>query len=303
MWSVMLTRKSSSGADLTADTAAQHITYELTTKQFDSTREVILYSDSSSLDTNTSALNTAFAANNNIWIGGHEDKFNNTMFSGSMMEFRLWSEPLSQSIFDNHVRVPKAYNGNTSSSAYDNLEFRLTLSDNVNLNSSPQANDDKSGQSTYHASASAHEFTGNSYRSLVDLEKIKVPNIGPSRRNATKIRIEDTTLTQPLSHNIRSEQSSQDFAPIDSNKVGIYFSPVDVVNEDIVYSLADINIDNQIGDPRDLYQDTYRGLEKLQRDYFKKYPNTNNFWDYMRIITYYDDRVYRYKYATFIGFK
>ena len=292
MWSVMLTRKSSSGADLTADTAAQHITYELTTKQFDSTREVILYSDSSSLDTNTSALNTAFAANNNIWIGGHEDKFNNTMFSGSMMEFRLWSEPLSQSIFDNHVRVPKAYNGNTSSSAYDNLEFRLTLSDNVNLNSSPQANDDKSGQSTYHASASAHEFTGNSYRSLVDLEKIKVPNIGPSRRNATKIRIEDTTLTQPLSHNIRSEQSSQDFAPIDSNKVGIYFSPVDVVNEDIVYSLADINIDNQIGDPRDLYQDTYRGLEKLQRDYFKKYPNTNNFWDYMRIITYYDDSIW-----------
>ena len=24
-------------------------------------------------------------------------------FSGSLMEFRLWSEPLSRSVFDNHI--------------------------------------------------------------------------------------------------------------------------------------------------------------------------------------------------------
>ena len=34
-----------------------------------------------------------------------------TQFSGSLMEYRLWSEPLSSSVFDNHVRTPKAYNG------------------------------------------------------------------------------------------------------------------------------------------------------------------------------------------------
>ena len=167
------------------------------------------------------------------------------------------------------------------------------MSDNVNLNSSPQANDDKSGQSTYHASASAHEFTGNSYRSLVDLEKIKVPNIGPSRRNATKIRIEDTTLTQPLSHNIRSEQSSQDFAPIDSNKVGIYFSPVDVVNEDITYSVADFNFDDYIGDPRDEFKVQYKDLRDLRDEYFKRYTSANNFWDYLKILTYYDASIFK----------
>ena len=43
------------------------------------------------------------------------------------MEFRLWSEPLSQSVFENHVMAPKAYNGNTTSSMYDNLVFRLPL--------------------------------------------------------------------------------------------------------------------------------------------------------------------------------
>ena len=293
MWSVMLTRKSASGADLTADTATQNITYELTTRQYDSTRETILYSDSSSISTNTSAINTAFAADTDLYIGGHNDKFHNTRFSGSLMEFRLWSEPLSQSVFENHVRTPKAYNGNTSSSAYDNLELRLTLSDNVNLNTSPSANDNKSGKNLYHTSASAHSFSGNSYRSLVDLEQLKVPNIGPNRRNATKIRIENTSLTGLLSPNIRREQSSQDLAPLDSNKLGIYFSPVDVINEDIMYSVADLNIDDEIGDPRDLYEPTYRGLRKKQREYFKKYSGTNNFWDYMRLIGFYDDSIWR----------
>ena len=288
MWSVMLTRKSSSGADLTADTATQDITYELTTRQYDSSRETIVYSASSSISTGSSAINTAFVADTDLYIGGHNDKFHNTRFSGSMMEFRLWSEPLSQSVFENHVRAPKAYNGNTSGSSYDNLVFRLPLNDNVNLNSSPNANDDKSAKSLYHNSGSAVGFAGNSYRSLVDLEQVRVPNVGPNRRSATKIRIENNTLSDNLAHNVRSEKSSQDFAPIDSNKLGVYFSPTDVVDEDILYSLADLNIDDQIGDPRDLYKPNYRGLESKQREYFKKYTGSNNFWDYMRLINYYD---------------
>ena len=51
------------------------------------------------------------------------------------MEFRLWSEPLSQSIFENHLRAPKAYNGNTSSSHYDNLVLRIPLDNNLLYNS------------------------------------------------------------------------------------------------------------------------------------------------------------------------
>jgi hypothetical protein len=83
-----------------------------------------------------------------------------------------------------------------------------------------------------------------------------------------------------------------DYAPIDSNKLGIFFSPTDVINEDIMYSLADINLDNEIGDPRDQYADTYRGLERVQREYWKKYSRSNNFWDYMRIIHFFDGSIW-----------
>ena len=291
MWSVMLTRKSASGADLTADTTTQNITYELSTKQYDSSREAIRYESSKSLSTSTAATNTKFSANGTLSIGGSGTGFYTTQLSGSVMEFRLWSEPLSQSVFENHVMAPKSYNGNTTESFYDNLIHRTQLNDNVTLDATSSFTD-VSHPGTYNATGSAKDFDGNLFRSIVEQEKLRVPNIGPSRRNATKIRLEDNTLTGPLSSNVRKEKSSQDFAPIDSNKLGVYFSPTDVVNEDIMYSVANFNFDNLVGDPRDVYEDSYRGLELQQRKYWKKYSRTNNFWDYMRIIDYYDSGIW-----------
>ena len=143
----MLTRVSQSGLDLTADGNAQDITYELTSKQYDATRQVILYqtSESVNIDGNSgagAAFNQAIHTDGTFYVGGNGEF--GTRFSGSLQEFRLWSEPLSQSVFDNHVQAPKSYNGNTTSSAYDNLIFRLPLNDNTDLNALPESLDDKS---------------------------------------------------------------------------------------------------------------------------------------------------------------
>jgi len=292
MWSVMLTRKLATGVDLTADTTTQNIKYELTTKQYDSSREVVLFASSQSLTTSTATTNTKFSADGEVSIGGNGTGFYGTQLSGSVMEFRLWSEPLSQSVFENHVMAPKSYNGNTTESFFDNLIHRTQLNDNITLHATSSFTDN-SFSNTYNATGSAKSFVGNQFRSIVDQEKLRVPNIGPNRRNATKIRLEDNTIIGPLSSNVRKEKSSQDFAPIDSNKLGVFFSPTDVVNEDIMYSIADFNFDNLVGDPRDVYEDSYRGLELQQRKYWKKYSQTNNFWDYLRIIDYYDSGIWQ----------
>jgi len=306
MWSVMLTRKSSSGADLTADTAAQKITYELFTSQYDATRQKINYKVSSSIDINgttaSSSFNTKFTTTGDLVLGrSGSNEWNEGSFSGSLMEFRLWNEPLSASVFDNHTRTPKSYNGNTSASSYDNLLLRLPLDDNKDY--SVTANMTASAiqhLKTYPSSSGVsgsdfvNGFTGNFYRTLTDQEKLKVPNVGPNRRNATKIRIEDNTLAvgTSLSPDVRNEVSSQDFAPIDSNRLGIYFSPVDVVNEDIVYSIADLSFDDLVGDPRDEFKHSYGKLSQLRREYFKRYSKSNNFWDYLRLLTYYDKSIF-----------
>jgi len=297
MWSVMLTRKlTSTGAELSSENTTQDITYELTTKQYDSTRQRIIYSDSESFNTVDAVLNGTYTSSGDLYIGGSGLGNDGTQFSGSLMEFRLWSEALSGSVFDNHVRVPKAYNGNYTSSAYDNLLIRLPLDDNRNLQTSPTASN-ITHLKTYSGNISGSNvngFTGNFYRSLVDQEKIKVPNVG-TRRNATKIRLESNSLPEgaQLSSIQKQEQSSQDFAPIDSNKLGVYFSPTDVINEDIIYTLADFNLDNQIGDPRDEFENKYRGLSFTRNEYFKRYVGGHNhFFDYLRILDFYDNSVF-----------
>jgi len=308
MWSVMLTRTDDSNIAKTTDTISSQSIYELTVKQYDSTRQRIIYKDSQSLQTHTSSLatdvnnitgsslNAAFTGSGFVYLGGSGSAFGN-QFSGSLMEYRLWSEPLTASAFDNHVRTPKAYNGNTYSSSYENLLVRYELNDNISLSSSnaSQTASNTAHLLTYERGVSGSQvdgYTGNFYRSIVDQEKMRVPDMGSHRRNATKIRIEDTTIKQPLVVNERKEKSSDDFAPIDSNMLGVYFSPTDVVNEDVGYSIADFNFDDYIGDPRDEFKSVYKDLRDKRRGYFKRYSNSNNFWDYLRILKFYDRSVF-----------
>ena len=132
------------------------------------------------------------------------------------------------------------------------------------------------------------QFGGaNNFRSIVDLEQLKVPNIGPQRRNATKIRIEDQQLGgRMLTPETRVAASEFDLSPLDSNKVGIYFSPTEVINEDIILSVADLDYDDFIGDPRDKYKRRYRQLEDIANTYWQKYNTPNIFCDYIRLIRY-----------------
>jgi len=291
-WSVMLTRKSASN-DLEFDDDSIHASssFELTTKYYESSKRRILFQDSQSMQVTSSAINAAFTSSGHVYLGGSGSSFG-TQFTGSLMEYRLWSEPLSSSIFDNHVRAPKAYNGNHYSSSYDKLLVRYELNDNKNLQSSPGVTSSAHDLTFETGSAEVNGFTGNFSRTLVDQEKLRVPDIGSSRRNATKIRIEDTTIKQPLVYNQRKEKSSDDFAPIDSNKLGVYFSPTDVLNEDIIYSIADFNFDDFIGDPSHQFKKFYPDLRHLRKEYFKRYHKTNNFFDYLRILTYYDSSVF-----------
>ena len=54
-----------------------------------------------------------------------------------------------------------------------------------------------------------------------------------------------------------------------------------------------MDFDQEIGDPRDEQEFFYRGLNKLAESYFKKYKGTNDFWDYMRLVKYYDQAIYQ----------
>jgi hypothetical protein len=297
-YSVALTRVSSSGAQLAADTTSQRIKYRLMVKKYDEGRSKIYLESDETITINgavSSSWNGSFTGDETAYIGGALDNSFGNQFTGSMMEFRYWNTALSESYFNNHVRAPKSFDGNHASASWTDLVLRYSFDDNKALNSDGDIRDTSADQS-YTQSGSAQGYTSGiapHFRSVVDEEKMRIPNLGPNRRVSNKIRLEDNKLKfGGLSVDKRSEVSQYDLASLDSNKLGIYFSPTDVVNEDIIRSVANLDFDNYIGDPRDQYKLRYRTLEDVSSTYWQKYTSPNNFWDYIRLIRYYDSSLF-----------
>ena len=289
--------------DINTDEITDAFNYGLFVKKYDAGLDRIIHSAKTNLIISSSAsqsYNASWTGSGDLFIGGNSTTpFSAAKLSGSMMEFRLWTEPLEERYFDNHVSNPKSYVGNRPSSSYYHLVRRFSFDDNTSLSNGDSIRDMSANQ-TYTQSGSAQGFGGNNFfHSVVDRTKTMVPNYGPTRRLSSKIRLEDNALSGSgavLSKTERWDASSNDLSPIDSSKLGIYFSPVDVVNEDILLSFANLDFNQYIGDPRDNLEPEYRGLRNVSNEYFKKYSfgsGSANFWDYMRVIKYYDQSVFK----------
>ena len=300
-WDDISLRKVSANTDSIDD----NFNYDLYVKKYEAGLDRIIHSSKSTLHITGSAsqsYNASWTGSGDLFIGGHNSGtasgiFNAGRFGGSLMEFRLWTEPLEEQSFNLHVANPKSYVGNSPSSSYYNLVRRFSFDDDKSLADNDSIRDVSANQ-TYTQTGSAQGFSSeNTFEPVVDKTKTIVPNSGPNRRMATKIRIENNALSgsgASLSINERYDVSANDFSPIDSPKLGIYFSPVDVINEDIISSFANLDFNQYLGDPRDVFKENYTGLTNVSNEYFKKYTSGSaTFWDYMHIIKYYDQSVFK----------
>ena len=313
-WSVGITREKSAGYDFTTDRTIEYNTteslqYNLFVKQYEAGRSKIPYDSSTSMTLSGSTASTGLTSSlqNGQWTASGDMFFGSTgsfgdlgvEFTGSLQEIRYFNAPLTESAFNNHTAAPKAINGNHASASFTDLVFRLRLDDNKNLSTSSDLMNTAPDRITFSQTSSAYQsgsavgFSANTFSNIEQEEKALTPNVGQKLSNS-KVRIEQNWIPSGsgLSVDYRTEEGSYDTAPIDSNKVGVFFSPTDVINRDIIESLADLDFDQEIGDPRDEQELFYRGLRKLSDSFFQKYKGTNNFWDYMRLIKYYDQAIF-----------
>tara|TARA_B100000902_G_scaffold5754_1_gene7545 strand:- start:5240 stop:13228 length:7989 start_codon:yes stop_codon:yes gene_type:complete len=304
-WSVMVRRRqasitsSFSEQTLTSNEAATQ-SFDMYAGYFDSgidkiiTRESASMTVSSSLKANWYA--TSSAGTSRRWFVGGNNAFGYAnRFTGSMMEFRYWNSPLTSSAFFNHVAAPKAINGNHASSSYFDLSLRLSFDDNLNLSTDPlEIKDYTFTDDQIYVTASNFPNKVN-FSNVFDRQKSFVPKIGFTKAS-NKVRLEGSQLKTPdgipavLNRSERVELSMYDKSGLDSNKLGIYFAPTDVINEDIMLSLADLDFNEYLGDPRDNDNDRYidGGLDEISDTYWKKWTTRQGFWDYLKLIKYYD---------------
>ncbi len=295
-WDDVSVRRVTANSDSIDDT----FNYDLFVKKYDSGLDRIRLASKSNMIISSSvseSYNAAWTGSGDLFIGGNTTTpFSANKLSGSLMEFRLWSETLEEERFDVHVATPKSYIGNTPSSSYENIARRFSFDDNTTLAAGGFIRDVKPDQ-TNTQSGSAQGFGGvNTFETVIDKTKTLVPNHGPNRRMSDKIRIEDNYLSGSganLSVSQRYDYSSNDTSPLDSNKLGIYFSPTDVINDDIVSSFANLDFNELIGDPRDVFSEEYSELSRESDKYFKKYTGNNNFFEYMSLIKKYDQNIFK----------
>jgi hypothetical protein len=235
-----------------------------------------------------------------IFPGGNNANY---PFSGLIQEFRYWVGSIPINDFKDHILNPQSivYNGVTGS--YNNLIFRLPLGSELD-------NTLKFNNSSVHPSAISSFIASSITSSIAQLYGyntiasydinhetflVNTPNIGSITEIDEKVRIATPNLVpgNVLTPYISIQKPETYPITPDLNIVEVAISPQDSINEDIISQLGSFNIDEYVGDPRLDSSNTYPALTDLRNFYFKKYSKKENIFDLIKLLSYFDNSLFK----------
>jgi hypothetical protein len=223
-------------------------------------------------------------------------------FSGSLQEIRYYTTPLSESVFKDYIMNPNSIEGNSLNSSPNELAFRAPL-----------------GGELYTGSNSTHpKITGSwsptqSFISNSDFYFDQTPIFTPNREYffydqpiagikntiSDKIRIENNVMPEgdtlsPFMSLSQMANISQSYTQ-NINYLEVAFSPQNEINEDIMSQIGSFNIGEYIGDPRlrSSPAESYPALDQLRNEYFTKYIKNYNLVDFIRLIKFFDNSLFK----------
>ena len=236
----------------------------------------------------SSSATASFASTGTLTLG--TSSLGASRLIGQLQELRLWTSSLAESAFDNHVKAPAAYNANLD--AYTELVFRLPLTQKFNHSVSSSLAGVQPKTSAISASFVSWSLA-TPYDSIEETYYYDAISLGAGTFDDNKIRLEDNELVGTLDIKTRAEQSQYDKAPLDSKKLGVYFSPQTMINEDIIAQLGFTELDQYIGDPGERDSNSYPKLIQAANSYWKKYADSNDINAYISIFAMFDLSFFR----------
>lgn len=298
-WNVMIKRRTS--YNVTQNTGSQY--YEIHVKNKIGTR--IGHQASSSIFVNgsvSSSYNYSWnSVTSSFYLNGTGSKF-----IGNVQELRYWTVPLSESVFDYHVLNPESFRGNYSSSAYDYLSARYPLGNDLYtynhtitttvLSTQPNYKERASIGGAFIKSASFVGFPNeNNYEANEEEYVTDSPNMVYANPVNQKVRIIDNVITgSVLSPFIKLEDTTEIYNTKDIHYIDASFSPTNEINKDIIGEYGNsIDIDSYIGDPRDDDKEDYPDLIAFNEEYYSKYLRKYNLSDYIRLIKFFDNSLFK----------
>ena len=251
-------------------------------------------------------------ATNDYWINSTRSSFTqqNTSpsftsykpFSGSLQEIRYYNTQISESVFKDYIMNPLSFEGNGINSAPDQLIFRAALGSELDINTSSSIHPKVTGSwatTSSFASNSNFHFSGSpQYSKNTEYFFLDQPAVGIKNRITDKIRSENDTLASgsvlsPIRKLSQTTEASASYTD-NINYLEVAFSPQNQINDDIIGQLGHFNIGDYIGNPAQRFTgNNYPDLNNLSKDYFKKYLKQYDLVDFVRLIKFFDNSLFK----------
>jgi hypothetical protein len=245
-----------------------------------------------------SGITSSFSAPTTITPGGTTYQ----IFSGSYQEIRYYTSVITGDVFKDYVMNPLSIEGNSINSAPNELAFRAALGSELSLVSSsihPKVTGSWAITSSFVGDSDYVFGSTPTYSRNTEYYFLDQPNSGIKARVSDKVRFENNVLpdgdTLSALRRIAQPSSISSSYTENINYLEVAFSPQNEINDDINSQIGFFNIGEYIGDPsfRSSSLNSYPDLDTLRDDYFKKYTKNYDAVDYIRLIKFFDNSLFK----------
>ncbi len=253
----------------------------------------------------------AVGADSSYWISANKSYFatssilnptTHPAFSGSLQEIRYYNTRISESVFKDYVMNPLSIEGNEVNSAPDQLIFRAALGSELDITTFSSIHPKVTGSynitSSFPNNSNFYFNNTPSYLKNTEYFFLDQPAVGIKNRITDKIRSESDTLPSgsvlsPIRRLSQTTEASASYTD-NVNYLEVAFSPQNQINDDIIGQLGHFNIGDYIGDPAQRFTgNNYPDLNNLSEEYFKKYIKQYDLVDFVRLIKFFDNSLFK----------
>ena len=225
-------------------------------------------------------------------------------FSGLLQEIRYYNTQISESVFKDYIMNPLSFESNEINSAPDQLIFRAALGSELDITTSSSIHPKVTGSwaitSSFVSPTTSKFYFSNppSYSKNTEYFFLDQPAAGIKNRTTDKIRSESNSLASgsilsPIRSLAQNTEASASYTD-NINYLEVAFSPQNQINDDIIGQMGHFNIGDYIGDPAQRFTgNNYPDLNNLSEEYFKKYIKQYDLVDFVRLIKFFDNSLFK----------
>lgn len=228
----------------------------------------------------------SFTDGDNIWEQTN-DIIIPSLTQIDLQEFRLYVDILSTKQVDNLTMNPLSIEGE--------IAFRTSLGSLLDTNSTSSIHPKIHEIDSFDNGSDFTYITSPLFNSNNETVFLNPFFIGIRDRSSNKIFTQESPIFEDILSRYASIQENEKFKTNDVNQLEVVFSPQNKINDDIVSNFGYFNIGDIIGDPREKFNTKtyYTELNKIRDEYFKKYKDSYDVKDFIRLIRYFDNSLFK----------